>query len=108
LATVEKILAGPTDDEEGKAAVENAYTALGVLALKHTKDQAQITRFLSALPLTGEGESQEACDVFLDHYEAIKGTQEAQTALAKIKAAVAENKDLATDAGRAKLQNMAN
>ena len=69
LATIEKVLTGPSGSDEEKAAVENAMTALGVVALKHSKDQTQINKFLNALPLSGEDENKEAFDYFLEHYE---------------------------------------
>ena len=59
------------------AAVENATTALGVLALKQTKDDTQLNKFLAALPLKGEAEAQEANDLFLAHYDEIKTKAEA-------------------------------
>lgn len=66
-----------TEEEDALAAVENATTALGVLALKHTKDDTQLNKFLAALPLKGEGEAQEANDLFLAHYDEIKTKAEA-------------------------------
>jgi len=69
LKALERIMTGPTSDDDEKAAVENAISALGIVALKHTKDQAQISKFLSSLPLSGEGENQEATDYLLEHYE---------------------------------------
>lgn len=107
LSALEKILAKPdTEGEDELAAVENAMTALGVLALKQTKDEGQLNRFLAALPLKGEAEAQEAHDLFLAHYDEIKNKPEAQAALNNIKAAVAANADLVTDEGRAKLQSV--
>jgi len=105
LKALERMLSvEDAQDEDALAAVENATTALGVLALKQTKDDAQLNRFLAALPLKGEGESQEASDLFIEHYEEIKTKPEAQTALNNIKTAVAANPSLVTDEARGKLE----
>jgi len=78
LKALERILSvEATEDEDALAAVENAWTALGVLALYQTKDDTQLNKFLAALPLKGEAESQEANDLFIAHYDQIKTKAEA-------------------------------
>ena len=46
--------------EERLTATENAYVTLGKVALLHSKEVSHVTKFLTALPLSGEEEAQEA------------------------------------------------
>ena len=46
--------------EEHLAVTENAIVSLGYLAFLHSKDAGHVNKFVSALPLKGEEEGQEA------------------------------------------------
>lgn len=61
MKAVEHVLSdvGPAPERHLPAA-ENAYVTLARLALLHTHDATQVTRFLEAMPLKGDEEAQEA------------------------------------------------
>lgn len=84
--------------------------ALGTLALLHTKDAAQVNKFLEALPLKGEGEAQVAHELLIDQVlagnQALTSNGQTQPALNRIREAVAGNEDLLTEEGREKLQRV--
>ena len=108
---LELVLSHPdANGEEAQAATENAWITVGVLALLHTQDEAQVTKFLAALPLKGEEEAQEAHELLLDQVlagnAALTANGQTQAALQRIREAVAANGDLLTDAGKAKLESI--
>jgi len=61
LKAVEHVLSNPDAHSEDNIAVtENAMITLGRLALKHSQQAVHVNQFLSALPLKGDEEAQEA------------------------------------------------
>ena len=96
--------------EEVQGATENALITLGILALLHSKEEAQVSRFLAALPLKGEEEAQEAHELLLDQLlagnAALTSNGQTQAAVQRIRAAVAANGDLLTAAGKTKLESI--
>jgi len=61
IESVDLILSNPEAlSDENVAVTENAFITLGKIALIHSKDAAQASRFLMAMPLKGEEEAQEA------------------------------------------------
>lgn len=61
MKAIEHVLSDPEGQSEERLAVtENAYITLGFIAALHSKDAAQITKFLQQLPLKGDEEAQEA------------------------------------------------
>ena len=60
LKAIDYLLSDPeAQSEEHLAVTENSYITLGFLSLLHSKDPAQITKFLDNLPLQGDEEAQE-------------------------------------------------
>ena len=61
MKSVEHVLSNPTaTSEEQLAVTENTYVTLARLSLLHTLEASHINQFLSALPLKGDDEAQEA------------------------------------------------
>ena len=61
IKAVEYVLSNPdAGAEEQRAVTENAYVTLARLSLVHSKDATHVNKFLSALPLQGDEEAQEA------------------------------------------------
>lgn len=103
LQAIEVCLSNPeAQTEENLAVTENALITLGYISLMHSKDQAQVAKFVSALPLTGEEEAQEAHTLLFKQMLAKNfcGCQDQMTkAVLAIKEAHAANDQLLTQEG---------
>ena len=111
MKSVEHILSNPTaGSEEQQAVTENCYVTLARLSLLHTQDAAHINQFLSALPLKGEDEAQEAHEFLFEQVLANNSVlmgpckEVMQQAVIRIQTAHKENENLLTETG-AELMN---
>lgn len=76
---------------------ENAVVCLGYVAMLHSKDATHVSKFCSALPLTGEDEAKEAHGFLLKQVTSgnLCGSQDAlKQAVQKINAAFQTNPEL--------------
>ena len=103
LEAIELCLANPdARSEEHIAVTENTLISLGYVSLLHSKDVAQVTKFVSSLPLKGEEEAQEA-HAHLFTQMLAKNFCDCQDLMIKavlaIKEAHAENSEILTEEG---------
>lgn len=111
-AAVERVTGLPeANDDEHIVATENAYIALGMLAVYQTKENAHLEKFLGLLPLTGEEEAQEAHSFLLDQLlaknEVFSGVQApVKEALNRISAKYAEDDSILTEECKEKLDQV--
>jgi hypothetical protein len=108
MKSIDLVLSNPAAmSSEHIAVTENAYVTLGKIALLHSKDVSQVNRFLTALPLSGDEEAQEAHQFLFEQVIASNQVllgpckdQMLKSVLA-IQTAFAKNTDLLTEEGQA-------
>ena len=103
IKAIELCLFNPEAQSEDHIAVtENAIVTLGYVSFLHSQDASHVTKFVSALPLKGDEEAQEA-HLFLFKQILAKNFCNSQDSMTKavlaIKEAHASNPDLLTDEG---------
>ena len=110
IKAIEHVLSDPEAQTEAKLPVtENAFITLGFVSMLQTKDAGQITKFLSALPLTNDEEAKEAHEFLFDQVLANNDALMAQ--VANVKGAVekivaARTEDNLSEAGAAKCEQV--